>query len=406
MEVAQDESPNPASSIDRDPLMLRVLVVSGRQTTVAMVRAHLAAELGSHQETRSVETVTDVIQDLCEMTPSCVLVDVETVDARALAALRAVAAAADEAAVVALTAADDPQAGFRTIDAGAHAYVATADVAGPRLVRIIQRAVETKRVERVQPTDQALRPVLDGILDPVFVAVARRDGTGAIIDFICRYANTAACKLLQLTPEGLLGRRASEVAASLDPQTFERLRDVVIHREPFRGDMTYHGLLGAHQADIDVEVTATPHGDGFIVTVHDLSARLAAQEAARAADQMYRALVESAAELVLVVDTTGYVRYANEAVVAILGDEPHVFPGTNAFGLVHPDDRGEIEAAFRRCASRLGSPERATFRARHAVDGWQWVDGVAVNRVHDPAIAGVVLSARPVPPPDRGPGSS
>jgi diguanylate cyclase (GGDEF)-like protein/PAS domain S-box-containing protein len=85
--------------------------------------------------------------------------------------------------------------------------------------------------------------------------------------------------------------------------------------------------------------------------------------------------------------------YGNAACEELLGWDRETMRGTSAFDIVHPDD---VELAIVSLASMTTS-ERGTpleLRIAKADGGWRLLEMVAVNRLDDPEIGGVVLVAR------------
>ncbi|AGN02835.1 PAS sensor protein [Salinarchaeum sp. Harcht-Bsk1] len=107
-------------------------------------------------------------------------------------------------------------------------------------------------------------------------------------------------------------------------------------------------------------------------------------------------LLEYSQDKVIVVDEDGRLRYANEAAERILGYDPDVLVGTNAFDLVHPADLEETREIF---DSVIEAPEPTTethrYRVRAADDSIVWLESRFSN-VTDDAIGGYVISSRDV----------
>ena len=61
----------------------------------------------------------------------------------------------------------------------------------------------------------------------------------------------------------------------------------------------------------------------------------------------FRAMVRDSSDIMAIIDTHGYLTYASPATERILGLDPEALVGTNAFDLIHPEDRPRA-ARFRR----------------------------------------------------------
>ena len=89
---------------------------------------------------------------------------------------------------------------------------------------------------------------------------------------------------------------------------------------------------------------------------------------------LHRLVVDNITELVALVDDEGTVLYASAAHEQKLGYAPEELIGGELVALIHPDDRGQVGAAFGRCASD-GRAQLEEFRIRHRDGRWLVLDG-------------------------------
>lgn len=113
------------------------------------------------------------------------------------------------------------------------------------------------------------------------------------------------------------------------------------------------------------------------------------------------ALLDHTLDIVVVLDESGCLQYANSALERVLGYAPDAFRGQNVLERVHPDDRSRVESDFRRLveADPHGADETVLppteFRYRAADDSWVWL---AARMSTEPALASgeYVVSCRDV----------
>ena len=115
-----------------------------------------------------------------------------------------------------------------------------------------------------------------------------------------------------------------------------------------------------------------------------------------AADDRFRALFDHAGEGLAVFDAAGHTRVANPAFRAQVGYDAEERAGRSAFELVHPDDVGPLQQAFRAVLARPGAVGRAECRVRHRDGRWRIFAFTATNRLDDPAVGGVIVATRDV----------
>ncbi len=149
-------------------------------------------------------------------------------------------------------------------------------------------------------------------------------------------------------------------------------------------------LSNAHWSEI-VEALLTG-----MVAVLIASVRRRGERALRESEERFRALVENTAEGILILDGLGRIAYASPAAARILGRSAEEITGLDGLALVHREDRGIAEKAARGCREKPGEAVEAAFRARHRDGWWRQMKAIAVNRLSDPAIRGVVVNFRDV----------
>jgi len=216
---------------------------------------------------------------------------------------------------------------------------------------------------------------------------------------IVRYASPSTHNVLGYAPDELEGRPAT---AFVDPDDLAHARTTfAAHlREP--GSVRRIEFRVRHK-DGSWRMTETiannrlhdPAVRGIVLNCRDITDRTQAEEALRASEERHRALAEHATDLVAVVDEGGIIRYASPSYARILGYPADTLEGTEALALVHPDDLARVrEDIARRVAE--GGVGHAEYRVRHADGSWRTIEVTTNNRLHDPAILGVIATARDV----------
>lgn len=107
---------------------------------------------------------------------------------------------------------------------------------------------------------------------------------------------------------------------------------------------------------------------------------------------MARALVAHAADVILVLTSDHLCRFANPIIYERLGYEPEQVLGQNVIPLHHPDDLPRAAAMLEAAAAYPGVPARCEVRLLHSDGTWRWMSVIAVNRIADPAIGGIVCT--------------
>lgn len=120
------------------------------------------------------------------------------------------------------------------------------------------------------------------------------------------------------------------------------------------------------------------------------------QEELRAREERFRSLVENAADTVSILDPAGQVLYQSPSIRRMLGWEGSDLVGRSFLELVHEEDRARVRAALTELAAQPGEPLELEFRVEAGDGSWRQLEVTGMNRLHDPAVRGIVCNARDI----------
>ena len=112
--------------------------------------------------------------------------------------------------------------------------------------------------------------------------------------------------------------------------------------------------------------------------------------------RFFRRLVEHILDMISVLDAEGRVLYNSPSLTRHLGWLPEELEGKCAFDLVHPEDLPRVLGTFRKGLGAPGVTETVEYRFRHKDGSWHFLESVAVNLLHDPAVRGMVISSHDI----------
>jgi two-component system cell cycle sensor histidine kinase/response regulator CckA len=124
--------------------------------------------------------------------------------------------------------------------------------------------------------------------------------------------------------------------------------------------------------------------------------RRQAEAALRTSEERFRALVENSSDAVLLIDRAGCVTYVAPSSQRHLGWLPSEMLGRSLFELIHPDDRELGAARLAETLQHPGEAIRVKVRFKHADLTWRWVESIGVNRLDEPSVGAIVVTARDV----------
>ncbi len=131
-------------------------------------------------------------------------------------------------------------------------------------------------------------------------------------------------------------------------------------------------------------------------TVQEITARKRAEDALRASEARFRALIENAHGMILILERDGTIRYISPGIERVLGYSPRDWLGCPFFELLHPDDRQAAYDEYQRILTHHNSGQESEYRLRHSNGSWPMIALLGSNCLDNPSIAGVVVNARDV----------
>ena len=124
--------------------------------------------------------------------------------------------------------------------------------------------------------------------------------------------------------------------------------------------------------------------------------RQQAEAALRSSEERFRALVENSSDTLLLLDAEGRVTYVTPSSQRHLGWRSEDLIGHSVFDFMHPDDHDVVATKFAEALQRPGEPIMQQVRLKHSDGNWRVMDGVGVNRLHEPSVGAIVVNARDI----------
>jgi PAS domain S-box-containing protein len=128
----------------------------------------------------------------------------------------------------------------------------------------------------------------------------------------------------------------------------------------------------------------------------EVSERKRAQEEVESSQQYYKALIEYAPDVIVVLDADLTVRFVSPSFERTFGYTADEVLGKTLFDKIHPDDVAQIKSVAERARLHPGAPTRSEYRLRHKEGHWVYIASVGTNRLDDASIAGTVINLRDI----------
>ena len=261
-----------------------------------------------------------------------------------------------------------------------------------QVTQLVVLAEDLTVQRRVEHELRAVLARYDGLFEGTHDGVWVIDAAGSTVS-----VNDQMAAMLGYAPADMIGRYVTDFVAERDRAAF----DERLARR--RAGITGHARARYQHRDgsvVDVHLTGRPMHDedgrfvGVIALVSDVTRQRRAEEALRLSEARFRAIVANLSDVVTIHDRDGTIKWASPSAVTVTGFEPEAAIGSTLVDRVHPEDRGVVRAEFE-SVTRAGTPSvPITFRRLHADGEWRELEAVAVNLLDDPAVEGVVVTAR------------
>lgn len=206
--------------------------------------------------------------------------------------------------------------------------------------------------------------------------------------------------VLGYEPDDLIGRSAFELLVDDDAELaaveWQRIARNV-HTHP---PMVYR-IRHADGHEIPMTIYAAnvlddPLVGGVLMALDDVTDWVSPDEHTRQREAFAHALLRASADLVVVTDADGTVRYVSPAVEPMLGYQPGDILGRDTVDLIHPEERDGARDLLRRLDEVSGSAEPSEVRVRHRDGSWRIISVVITDCRDDTAVGGVVFNLRDV----------
>ncbi|MCZ7535329.1 MAG: PAS domain S-box protein [Acidimicrobiia bacterium] len=208
--------------------------------------------------------------------------------------------------------------------------------------------------------------------------------------------NQASEQIYGWTSEEVLGRRAPYVTPA-EAAGYEELRARVLSGETIEGQEVRR--LRKDGSTVHLSVFAAPLRDSTgrvmatIAVVADITSRVEAEHVLREREGLMSALVESASDIISIVERDGTIRYSSRVSERMLGYVEGSAPGLKIFDIIHPDEVDSVRRVWDEHIDHAGFVSPLELRVLKADGTWLQVEIIANNLLDDPSVAGVVVTS-------------
>lgn len=133
---------------------------------------------------------------------------------------------------------------------------------------------------------------------------------------------------------------------------------------------------------------------GVCVGLASINARRKIQESVERSEARFRSMVQNSQDIITILSEDETIRYASPSIERLLGYAPEEITGKHLGDYINPDDLEAFRETLDLSKVGPGTVALVEFRARNSSGSWAHMEAVCDNRLHDPAVGGIVLNIR------------
>jgi PAS domain S-box-containing protein len=232
-------------------------------------------------------------------------------------------------------------------------------------------------------------------LDAAANAVVITDRDGLIV-----WVNQAFTRLTGFAADEAVGRTPTILkSGEQEPAVYRDLWATIRAGHVWRGRLVNRRKDGTVYTE-DETITPVTGANGeitnFIAVKQDVTEYQEIRARLEARDDLFRILLESALDIITILDADGTIRYESPAVLRILGWEPHELEGHCAFEFMPEEDAARAIALLQNLHATPGATGTLAFRFRHKDGSWRILEAIGKNMLDHPMLTGFLVNSRDV----------
>lgn len=278
--------------------------------------------------------------------------------------------------------------GLKVLSLGISDYLFKNDLNSTTLPKSIFYSIERKYIDlRLGESEKNYKTLFDFSPYPLWVLDKHT------LEFL--KVNNAAVKIYGYTKEEFLTMTVRDLWA-------EDMKEV-IHRE---WQENYHGQIETTArhcknggSQINVEILSNPivfdGREARITQIKDITAQLEAEQALRCREKRFRALVQDASDLIMIVEFCGDLTYVSPSSMQMTGFPDSDLIQNNFFDYIHHDDVNVVKTHLLKLKTnkRIQIP---SYRFRTSSKKWIYIETIVTNLMDDISVKGLVANSRDI----------
>ncbi len=294
----------------------------------------------------------------------------------------------NKCAVIVLTGYADNDFGVKTLSLGISDYLLKDELTISQLSKSIFYSIERKKSQiQLLESEKKYKSLFNSSPVPMFVLDRHS------LEFLS--VNDAAIKLYGYSAEEFLSLKVSDLWLNREEPEIEHTVNNNRHGY-FEFKISHKKKSGEV---IHLEIQSNPISfdgrDARVTLLNDITGRIKAEKLLTDSEQRFKALVQEASDLVMILDFNGNFSHVSPSSELVMGIPADQMLKMNLFDLIHSEDIDQVKKNILKLKNtkRVQIP---SYRVKTSSNEWRWIETVLTNLIKDPAVNGLVANSRDI----------
>ncbi len=294
---------------------------------------------------------------------------------------------AGRAAVIVLTGYGDKEFGVKTLSLGISDYLLKDELNASQLNKSIFYSIERKKTQiQLSESEKKYKSLFQYSPMPMWVLDRHS------LRFLS--VNDAALELYQYTREEFMNLTVRDLWVHPEPEIEKVVEN---QRHDFFNFKISHKKKDGKIMYLEIQSNPITFDgmDARVTLVNNVTARIKAEELLARSEQRFKAMVQEASDLVMILDFEGRLSHVSPSSELVMGISAEELKAKNFFSLIHPEDVEEVKNNI----SKLENKKRIqipSYRIKSSSNQWRWIETVFTNLTGDPDVNGLVANSRDI----------
>jgi len=290
--------------------------------------------------------------------------------------------------IIVLTGYASKNFGVKTLSLGISDYLLKDELNAPQLAKSIFYSIERKNIDfKLSESERKYKALFDFSPYPMWVLDKHT------LDFL--KVNDEAIKLYGYSTNEFLSMNVRDLWV---PEIKKEIHNIWKdnYHQKFNTSVKH---LKKDGSIIHVEILSNPIDfdgrEARVTQIKDITGQLEAEEALKSSEKRFKALVQDASDLIMIMDFTGDLSYVSPSSSQMIGISDSDMIENNFFHYIHKNDVDNVKENLIKLKQnkRIQIP---SYRIKTSDNKWRYIETIVTNLIDDPSINGLVSNSRDI----------